>query len=75
VLAACCSSPSKTRPGSPDRIEDLSSLLRSLGERDERLMVRPGVATRPDMASDQPPGEIGDRKPQGGGIEVTTDFR
>jgi len=46
-----------------------------LGERDERLMVRPGVATRPDMASDQPPGEIGDRKPQGGGIEVTTDFR
>ena len=70
-----------------DRIEDLSELLRGVGEREETLAVRPGRGdeARHGVASDpRCGGAIGDRKPPdidiperpGGGIKVPTrDFR
>ena len=71
-----------------DRLEDLSGLLRSVGEREETLTVRPGRGdeARHGVGSDPRVGRaIGERGPrdidvpdltQGGGIKVPTrDFR
>jgi error-prone DNA polymerase len=71
-----------------DRIEDLSGLLRSVGEREETLSVLPGRGDEARHGVGSDPGEgrgVGDRGPrdidipavtQGGGIKVPTrDFR
>jgi len=70
-----------------DRIEDLSGLLRSVGEREETLAVRSGRCdeARHGVGSDPGGCGVGDRKSrdidipavtQGGGIKVPTrDFR
>ena len=69
-----------------DRIEDLSGLLRSVGEREETLAVRPGRGdeARHGVGSDPRVGRgVGDRGPRdisdirsGSGIKVPTrDFR